>query len=634
MRAQAAMVLFVLLGTSLALVPVPVATAATVVPGQTIQVNTTWDLAGSPYIVQGDVNVSANVTLTLEAGVQVLFDGFYTLRVLGGLDGRGNAAAPIAFESYQPVPGWSDWIGIVLEDGARANLSFAELRHADRGALHTRGDNLAFDNLTIEQSFIGLEADQGNNISIVDSRFTGNDQGIRLFTSTFSRLERLNITANRIGLVLTLLSDDNLLTHSAIFGNSEVGVEVLNSFRNVAYANSFIDNPEHARDNTGGNTWDGGYPIGGNLWDNHTGPDVMTGPNQNIPIPGGDGLVDTPFWIDADSRDQYPLAIALPGTPPVITLADGSPANNSYLPPGLPVGLEILDRDLQGAEYTVDGGTPVPMNGTASVNTTSWADGLHFVAVDAWDNTSYRASKVFQFHVDGTDPVVTLISPPIGSLIRPGTSIDLEILESNLLSVGSSLDGDLTISVPAPYDLVTDLWTDGNRSVSVTATDLAGNTGTSTFYFLVDGTRPEVSARSPNSGAVNRSRNETVRIEFSETMNRTSVESALSYPGATFVKVWSQNDTRLALVLSVPLTANMTYEVRITATATDVAGNAITSPLDLRFTTAAEVVVPKQPEPLPVWVIVLAVVAVLVAISAVFFLRSRRKREVPPEAKK
>ena len=39
-----------------------------------ISVDTTWTLAGSPYVVVGDVTVEPDITLTIEPGVQVRFN--------------------------------------------------------------------------------------------------------------------------------------------------------------------------------------------------------------------------------------------------------------------------------------------------------------------------------------------------------------------------------------------------------------------------------------------------------------------------------------------------------------------------------------------------------------------------------
>ncbi|RLI64672.1 MAG: hypothetical protein DRO67_03850, partial [Candidatus Asgardarchaeum californiense] len=54
------------------------------------------------------------------------------------------------------------------------------------------------------------------------------------------------------------------------------------------------------------NTYDNGYPSGGNYWDDYTGEDNFSGPNQNIS--GPDGIGDTPYLIPGGSnQDRYPL---------------------------------------------------------------------------------------------------------------------------------------------------------------------------------------------------------------------------------------------------------------------------------------------------------------------------------------
>jgi len=54
-----------------------------------------------------------------------------------------------------------------------------------------------------------------------------------------------------------------------------------------------------------GNLWDNDYPSGGNYWSDYVGVDVKRGPNQDLP--GSDGIGDTPYIIDTDNRDHYPL---------------------------------------------------------------------------------------------------------------------------------------------------------------------------------------------------------------------------------------------------------------------------------------------------------------------------------------
>src|SRR5579862_3032529 len=63
----------------------------------------TWTPAGSPYCVEGDIQVSL---LTIEPGVQVLVDGPYEIDVLSTIMAVGTADAPIQFTALTPSTPW------------------------------------------------------------------------------------------------------------------------------------------------------------------------------------------------------------------------------------------------------------------------------------------------------------------------------------------------------------------------------------------------------------------------------------------------------------------------------------------------------------------------------------------------
>ncbi|MBI5000070.1 MAG: right-handed parallel beta-helix repeat-containing protein [Euryarchaeota archaeon] len=146
-------------------------------------------------------------------------------------------------------------------------------------------------------------------------------------------VENHNVSKGTVGIELGF-STSNIITNNTAFSNDEDGIYVCNSSSNTIvnntassnnqygiyldgtssntiYHNNIIDNFIQAFDN-GMNSWDNGYPSGGNFWSNYTGVDVMSGPNQNVP--GADGIGDTPFIIDADSRDNYPLMAPFNGS--------------------------------------------------------------------------------------------------------------------------------------------------------------------------------------------------------------------------------------------------------------------------------------------------------------------------------
>ncbi len=77
--------------------------AQTPIAGGNVQGN--WTLAGSPYQIQGVITVPYGQTLTIQPGVEVVFQGLYHLYVNGMLDAEGTANQPIVFRA-QDTTGW------------------------------------------------------------------------------------------------------------------------------------------------------------------------------------------------------------------------------------------------------------------------------------------------------------------------------------------------------------------------------------------------------------------------------------------------------------------------------------------------------------------------------------------------
>ncbi|MBI2304508.1 MAG: right-handed parallel beta-helix repeat-containing protein [Chloroflexi bacterium] len=88
-------------------------------PQLTISSNTTWTLAGSPYVITSSVYVSAGVTLTIEPGVVVKFGDNLGILVDGTLIARGTASQPITFTSSRPSPFPGAWSAIKFGDSSR-----------------------------------------------------------------------------------------------------------------------------------------------------------------------------------------------------------------------------------------------------------------------------------------------------------------------------------------------------------------------------------------------------------------------------------------------------------------------------------------------------------------------------------
>jgi hypothetical protein len=97
--------------------------------GGTISVDTHWTTAGSPYIVTSDLTINAGVTLTIDAGVVVRFNGMTGIEVYGTLNSTGNSGAHVIFTSGAASPAPGDWKGIYVGDGGNASLDYTEIHY-------------------------------------------------------------------------------------------------------------------------------------------------------------------------------------------------------------------------------------------------------------------------------------------------------------------------------------------------------------------------------------------------------------------------------------------------------------------------------------------------------------------------
>ncbi len=67
----------------------------------------TWTAANSPYQVIGDITVSAGEILTIEAGVEVNFQAYYGITILGTLNAMGTELDSIFFTTDNQSIGWN-----------------------------------------------------------------------------------------------------------------------------------------------------------------------------------------------------------------------------------------------------------------------------------------------------------------------------------------------------------------------------------------------------------------------------------------------------------------------------------------------------------------------------------------------
>jgi parallel beta-helix repeat protein len=164
----------------------------------------------------------------------------------------------------------------------------------------------------------------GNNNVISGNDITMNTQnGLNIHTFSSSNVvSGNNITMNGgTGFSVGTLSNNNVISGNNISGNGLDGITLYNSSSTIVsgnnlkennygielqsanfskiFHNDFIDNiisQASVDANSYGNTWDNGYPSGGNYWSDYSGTDS-----------NGDDIGDTPYIIDASNADNYPF---------------------------------------------------------------------------------------------------------------------------------------------------------------------------------------------------------------------------------------------------------------------------------------------------------------------------------------
>jgi parallel beta-helix repeat protein len=184
----------------------------------------------------------------------------------------------------------------------------------------------------IENNYDGIQLYQSHNNSIIGNNITANNYaGIDLSSSNNNILDGNHITNHSdYGILLgdssynSIVGNDITNNYDGIFGifwnNSIVGNDITNNYNGIRlfytsnnkfYHNNLIDNTQQISKVPGipeyvyANIWDDGYPSGGNYWSDYTGLDLKKGSNQDQL--GSDGIGDTPYVIDANNTDRYPL---------------------------------------------------------------------------------------------------------------------------------------------------------------------------------------------------------------------------------------------------------------------------------------------------------------------------------------
>jgi len=168
-------------------------------------------------------------------------------------------------------------------------------------------NNISQNDIT-NNNVYGIHIDSSYSNTFSENNITNNaGSGIRFDWSHHNIISDNNIVANENEGIWLSQSSDNIIFGNRIESNQE-GIRLYVSSDNTFYYNYFINNTAQVYDdawdgwaNPSINVWDAGYPSGGNYWSDYEEK------YPNATEIDGSGIWDTPYVIDENNRDNYPI---------------------------------------------------------------------------------------------------------------------------------------------------------------------------------------------------------------------------------------------------------------------------------------------------------------------------------------
>jgi len=196
-----------------------------------------WYSSGNPYNINGEIYVNYGMTLNIHEGVDVIFQGHYTLTVNGTLQAIGTESDSILFTVADTLLGWGD---ILFQNSSTDNIiSFCIIQYGKAygtsdcgGAVElVNGSSVAIDHSTVRWNRAdlyggGISCWGASDLTLESCLITENHAlghgGISLYEETYIRMNNCTIsnnTSDNIGGGMAFCSSFGEITNCLFAGN-------------------------------------------------------------------------------------------------------------------------------------------------------------------------------------------------------------------------------------------------------------------------------------------------------------------------------------------------------------------------------------------------------------------------------
>jgi parallel beta-helix repeat protein len=240
-----------------------------------------------------------NLALTGESKYATVIDGV----------GKENIAIAVVAASNVTITGFKVQncaIGILMEDSNGTTVFGNIIRNNTKAGIavwaqvhHAANENMIVNNI------LESPTDASGILVFGANESEGWGDSIR------NTISNNTVMSGFMGIGLYSTTKNTLIGN--IFSKSSARAVLWNSSDNMIFHNAFINNTYQTYIIDSLNTWDDGYPAGGNYWSDYVGPDLCSGFYQNET--GSDGIGDTPYSMLIFDYEENTIGMEYDGYP-------------------------------------------------------------------------------------------------------------------------------------------------------------------------------------------------------------------------------------------------------------------------------------------------------------------------------